>query len=180
MSFDPAISAAFALSLALLFGASAAHKLSGFDRFAGVVRNYRLLPDQTAPLVVALIAAAETAIAILLLVPQWRAIGAIGAALLLAGYAGVIAYNIARGRADIDCGCSFGPSADRLTPSLVVRNAALIAAAIAILAPTSGRSLGVVDFVFILLFATTAAVFYVGFDAVRSNAVRFGYAGGAR
>jgi len=53
--------------------------------------------------------------------------------------------NLIRGRRDIDCGCA-GPAAQMpLSGALVVRNALLVAAAIAAAAPLQTRPLGAID-----------------------------------
>ena len=97
-----------ASSLALLLAVAAAHKLAGFRSFAATLGDYRLLPARAVSFVAVLTILAEIATASGLLVPALRAPAAITAALIFSAYGAAIAVNIARGRVDIDCGCSFG------------------------------------------------------------------------
>ncbi|MEK7266500.1 MAG: MauE/DoxX family redox-associated membrane protein [Pseudomonadota bacterium] len=177
MLIDPAISAAFGVCLAALFAASAAHKARGFAEFAGVVRNYRLAPEGVAPALSAIVIALEAMLAAGLLYPPMRAAAGVGAAALLLAYGGAIAFNLARGRRDIDCGCTFGGSGERLTPVLVIRNAGLAVLALAVAAPQSVRALGAFDYASIALFALTSAALYVAFESLRANHARFFAAG---
>lgn len=173
MLIDPAISTAFGFSLSALLAASAAHKATGFAEFAGVLRNYRIAPEAMVAPLAFLAIVIEAALALGLLVPSVRAIAAIGSAGLLSAYGLAMAFNIARGRVDIDCGCSFGASSDRLSWSLVMRTAILALVAILAAAPVSARSLGWADFAFSALFVATAAAFYLTFEALRANWTRF-------
>ena len=173
MLIDPAISTAFGFSLSALFAASAAHKATGFAEFAGVLRNYRIAPDAMVTPLAFLAIVIEAALALGLLAPSVRAIAAIGSAGLLSAYGLAMAVNIARGRVDIDCGCSFGASSDRLAWSLVIRNGVLALIAILVASPTAARSLGWTDFAFSALFVATAAAFYLTFEALRANWARF-------
>lgn len=180
MAIDPAISVALGFSLGLLFAASAAHKALGLREFEGVLRNYRVLPSIAVPAAVISIIAFEAATALLVLLPSTRAAGALAAAAILLVYAAAIAVNIMRGRTEIDCGCSFGTPADRLSSGLLARNGVLIAAALVAAAPAAQRPLTAPDFMAIALFVPTAAAFYLSFEAIRANAARFHFAGHAR
>lgn len=177
MAIDPAISTAFSVSLAAFFAASAAHKARSYSEFAGVVRNYRIGAEALAPLVSPIIVAAEMLIAIGLLIPELRSEAAIGGAGLFLLYGAAIAVNLARGRTDIDCGCSFGGSVERLTPILIVRNFVLASLALAASAAAATRELGMLDYAAILLFALTAAALYAAFESLRANWARFHAAG---
>lgn len=177
MAIDPAISTAFSVSLAAFFAASAAHKARSYSEFAGVVRNYRIGPEALAPLVSPIVVAAEMLIAIGLLIPELRSEAATGGAGLFLLYGAAITVNLARGRTDIDCGCSFGGSGERLTPILIVRNLVLAAFALAASAPVAMRELGMLDYAAILLFALTAAALYAAFESLRANWARFHAAG---
>ena len=177
MATDPAIALALALGLAALLAASALHKARTLPSFVEVVRHYRLAPDFAAPFLAILIAALEAALAAGLLAPGMRALAGIGAAALFALYAGAIGFNLMRGRVDIDCGCSFGPSGDRLTPALLARNVVLVLAAVIVASPTTGRALGAFDFAGAALFALSAAAMYMTFEKLRANAIRFARAG---
>ncbi len=180
MLIDPAISLALAVTLAALFAASAAHKLTDFQRAVAIVRAYRVAPDVLAPFILATVVAIELVVAVGLLAPAFRAIAAIGAAGLLLAYATAIGVNLARGRRDIDCGCSFGASGERLTPVLIFRNFGLATFALSAAAPVGARSLGLFDIVSAIVFAFSAAALYLAFEGLRANAARFHAAGHMR
>lgn len=180
MPIDPAISAAFGVSLAALFAASAAHKARGFSEFAGVVRNYQIAPERIATALSAVVICAESYVAAGLVFPSTRTMAGIFAAALLLAYGGAIAFNLARGRRDIDCGCNFGGSTERLTPVLAIRNAVLALLALAAAAPVGSRGLGPFDYASVALFALAAAALYVAFEGLRANHARFLAAGHVR
>lgn len=180
MFIDPAISTAFSLSLAMLLAASSAHKASNASQFATTFRNYKIAPGMFAPFASPLVIATEAGIAIGLLVPASRATAAVCAAGLFLAYGAAIAVNLARGRADIDCGCNFGGSQERLAPALILRNAILAGVALATAAPIGMRSLGLLDYASAALFAVTAAALYITFESLRANAARFHAAGHIR
>ena len=108
VSLDPALDLALRAGLAVLFAASALAKLRDRAGFAAAVAGYRLLPERLAPPAATAFVAAELALAGALCAPSLRVAAAVGAAGLLLLYAFAIAWNLARGRRDIDCGCG-GP-----------------------------------------------------------------------
>jgi hypothetical protein len=141
---DPAVDLALRLALALLFTGTAAAKARDLAAFRAAVAGYRLLPERVAPAAAAALVAAEVVVGATLVIGP-RAGAALAAASLLALYGGAIATNLARGRRDIDCGCG-GPGARLpLSGGLVLRNAALAAAALAGLAPVGARALVWID-----------------------------------
>lgn len=172
MAIDPAISLAIGLSLAILLAASAAHKLFGFRPFVGVVRNYDLAPASIAAVIAVALIVVEAVLAIGLAMETFRGVAAFGAAAIFSAYGAAIAINMHRGRVAIDCGCSFGAAADRLSLDLLYRNAALVAGALIAAAPVSDRALGVFDYVSAGLFCATAAALYLAFEALHVNAAR--------
>ncbi|MCB2098574.1 MAG: MauE/DoxX family redox-associated membrane protein [Parvularculaceae bacterium] len=174
---DPAISAALTFSLAALFAASAVHKARAYREFVGVIGDYRIAPQGAAALIAPVLLAAEAAIAACLFVPALRSVAALAGAGLLIVYGGSIAFNLLRGRRDIDCGCTFGATADRLTWSLVMRNAALAGAALAAASPAGLRELGLLDFITIGVAVIAGGVFYLTAETLRVNAVKFVLAG---
>ena len=126
---DPVIDVALRGGLALLFLVAALHKTRDLGSFHATLANYRLLPPRA------------TGAAALVVV----ALGAVAEAMLLAAYTGAIAVNLARGRRDIDCGCAGPARRQPLRPWLLVRNAVLIGAALACLAPERVRPIVWVD-----------------------------------
>lgn len=97
--------AAIRVALGLLFLRTAWSKRRDLPAFGEVVRDYRLLPDALAWPVAALLAAVEFLLGAWLLLGRFTILsGSLAAALLLL-FAGAMAVNLLRGRADISCGC---------------------------------------------------------------------------
>jgi hypothetical protein len=142
---DPAVHALLRGGLAALLAAAALHKLRDLHAFRVALGDYRLVPWALTGAVAPALVAAEGTAAALLLSPAARPWGFAAAAALLALYSAAIAVNLARGRRDIDCGC-FGPALRTgLSGGLLARNALLLAAAGAGLAPVAARPLGPLD-----------------------------------
>jgi hypothetical protein len=157
---DPLLQLTIALALAGLFGTAATHKLLAFREWPGVVRNYRLLPDDWVwPGAIALVTA-EAFTAVVLLVPSARAAGGGAAAALLTMYAAALAINLRRGRTMIDCGCFAGRLRHGIAPWMVVRNLVLIVLAAALLVPVTSRPLTLLDYAVALAGALTLAFLY--------------------
>lgn len=146
ITLDPALLLALRSSFALLLGNAASHKLAAPGRFRAVVESYQLLPHAAAPVVSALLAAAEVVLALLLVTgfAQAFAGGAIAALMLV--YAGALQVNVHHGRTGLDCGCA-GPAARvPVSGALVVRNVMLAAMALLLALPSSGRAVSWGDF----------------------------------
>jgi len=169
---DPVVDLTLRTALALLFFVAAGHKLRDPRRFRATVAEYRLVPDRFAPPAAALLVAVEAAAGGALLVPGARAAGLLAAAALLVVYGAAIAINLARGRWDIDCGCT-GPAVRRpISGWLVARNAVLAAAALAGLAPVHPRALLWVDAVTVAGATAALAACYASLDRVIAYAPR--------
>jgi hypothetical protein len=144
-ALDPAAALALRGALALLFLGAARHKLRDRAGFRAALAGYGLLPGGLLPAVAWLLPAAELAIGAGLLAPGAGAAAARAAAALLALYAGAVLAALAAGRRGIDCGCA-GPAGSRpIGPSLVARNAVLVAAALAASLPATPRPLRWID-----------------------------------
>ncbi|HEY8494031.1 MAG TPA: MauE/DoxX family redox-associated membrane protein [Myxococcota bacterium] len=142
---DPVLALVLRGALALLLAGAAAHKLRDLHAFRVALGDYRLVPWALTGLLAPGLVAAELSIAALLVSPAARPFGFAAAAALLALYGLAIAVNLARGRRDLDCGC-FGPGVHvGLGGGLLARNALLVAAALAGLAPVAPRPLGALD-----------------------------------
>ncbi len=140
---DPVVAWVARLALASVFAGAALHKWRDLGAFASAIAAHRLAPETAVGALARSFAAAETAVAAGLLVPASAALAGGGAAALLALYSGAIAINLARGRRDIDCGCSARPQP--LSPGLLARNALLAAAALPAALPAAPRALVWVD-----------------------------------
>jgi hypothetical protein len=161
---DPVLSSVARLALALVFANAALHKLRDFGGFTTALRAHRLLP---APMVggsaVALIGL-ELGLVIMLLLPGHAASAGWGAAALLMLYSGAIGINLARGRRDIDCGCTLRPQPISIWQ--LVRNAALIGAAGVVAAPMADRSLVWVDLISLVGALATLALLWLAIDTL--------------
>lgn len=168
LAIDPVFGLTGRLLTTLIFGGAALHKLRGLPEFRAVLENYRILPAPLLKSAVGVVIAAETFAALAIWWPALRVVAATTAVVLLVAYALAIALNLYRGRREIDCGCSFGNSAQPLSWALPLRNALLVVpCAIAGLgASTSLPALGVP----VAFFAATAlAILYLGWGALLAN-----------
>ena len=96
---------AMRVALGLLFLRTAWGKWRDLPAFGAIVRDYRLLPDGFTRPAASLLAGMEFLLGGLLLSGQLAALaGGLAAALLLL-FAGAMAINLRRGRANISCGC---------------------------------------------------------------------------
>ncbi len=158
---DPIVAVILRAALALLFVAAAAHKLRDKDGFRATLDAYGLLPASAIGAAARTLPFVEIGVAILLAAPRAAHAGALLAAGLLALYALAMGVNLLRGRRDLDCGC-MGPGARgaKIGVPLLVRNALLIVAALAVLLPVVPRPLVWLDFVTVPLAVLTLAALY--------------------
>lgn len=170
---DPVVSGILRALLVWVFGQAALHKLRDPSAFAGVVRAYRLVPDALAPAVAVLLGAVEVGLVAALLVPGLGIHAATLAATLLGVYSLAIGVNLVRGRRDVDCGCLGPGQRQPLSGGLLVRNGALVAAAVGVAVPVSDRGLGWLDGVTVL---AGAAVLVLLFSASVRLGVRPAFA----
>jgi hypothetical protein len=138
LSIDPVLGFTSRLLLVLVFGTALLHKLRAPREFVAVLREYRLIPEAAAGVVAVLVIVAECFATLGIWWPVVRAWAAAVAVALLVVYAVAIGINIRRGRREIDCGCSFGSSAQPLSAALLVRNALLILPCTAAGLPVTG------------------------------------------
>jgi hypothetical protein len=125
VTVDPTIALAGRLLGGLVFATAVAGKLRHRHELAGVVANYRLLPEWLAATAAWVIVGLECLVALSLLSGVWLTAGATLAIVLLGGFALAMAINLARGRREIDCGCFQLGLRQRLSAGLVVRNLVL-------------------------------------------------------
>jgi hypothetical protein len=171
MSLDPVLDLTIRAGLALLFASTALTKLRDLGGFTAAVAGYRLLPERLARGAALGFVAAELALAAGLLVPALRAPASLGAAGLLVVYAAAIAWNLARGRRDIDCGCGGPFGKQTLSEGLVLRNLALAAAALASTLPVAERALGWLDLWTVLAALACGALLFAAANALRARPV---------
>jgi len=169
IALDPVVSGTLRLGLGLLFAGATWHKLRAPAEFARAVRAYRLVPERAVVPVAAVLVLCEATATGLLLGPASYRVGAALVGVLLALYAGAIAANLARGRRDLDCGCG-GPGAGRpVSTTLVARNVVLIAGALLLLGPDSGRATTWVDVVTVLAATVTLGALWAGVGQLDAN-----------
>ena len=125
---DPALGLLIALGTALLFAGAALHKLRQPGEFVRVLAAYRIIPDAAARRLAPVIPVLEAALAAALLWPPSRRAALAGAAATLIAYGSGVGVNLARGRHDLDCGCSFGGQR-RIARWMIWRNGCLAAVA---------------------------------------------------
>ena len=138
---DPVILLVLRLTLAFIFVTALAHKLKDPRAFSAAVAEYQLLPSALLIPGTAALLLLEVLVVLALVLPGLGHFGAWGAVASLTLYAGAMSVNLARGRRDIDCGCSGPALRQQLSEWLVLRNATLVALAVLAAQPTTGRVL---------------------------------------
>ena len=166
---DPVVSWIVALAIALLFAASALHKLRDWSRFVGALGAYRLLPDAAVAITAALVVALEIVASLALVLPATRVLGAVLAAALLCLYAAAIGINLHRGRTAIDCGCVGFGERKRIHRGLVLRNV-LLATSLTFAVAPGARALTALDWLTIGGALVASAVLYLAVDALAAIA----------
>lgn len=134
-----ALSGQFAAFLALLLTASAVHKAARWRHSWSVVRQFAGAPLSLTSASLAMAVACELSAAVLLMLPSWRAAGAMLAAVIWAAYLVLILRAIGQDRRHVDCGCSFGSSGRPLGFFQVTRNAVLTGLALFVAAVSALR-----------------------------------------
>ncbi|MGI9592495.1 MAG: MauE/DoxX family redox-associated membrane protein [Myxococcota bacterium] len=171
-SLDPALGFALRLALAGLWGLAVAHKAADPRAFRRAVADYRLVPAPLTGAAAWTLTVCEVALAATLLVPATSAAAALGSAALLGLYALAMGVNLARGRRDLDCGCSAPGRSRPLGEGLLVRNALLAALSLAAALPLAPRSLGWLDAITVAAGAVTLLLLHAGAEAALANAPR--------
>ena len=157
------LSVAGRVCVGLVFVLAAVQKARHWKILPGVIANYRLLPRATVTSASALLPPVEMIVGLLLLSALLMSWAQACAVALLALFAVAMAVNIARGRADIDCGCGQSFLKQTLRWTLVARNAALALLLLPSLsspaaATPSGIAAGLAFFLLYLVLNTIAAL----------------------
>lgn len=161
------------LFLSILFLRTAWHKLYHNLRFRAELKAYQLLPDALVPATALLLGLAEISCALLLLDAS-SVSGLVLAFGLLTIYSMAMGINLARGRRDIDCGCSTGFSVRKtLDGWLVIRNLILILLALTCLLITATRDMGFTDYIQTIIIALTLSLVLESFEQALANAQRY-------
>ena len=125
---DPAVPGTVHSVLALLFAVSSWSKLRDRAAFAGVVADYRLVPETLAGPLALAIPFVEAVVALALLLEDTRFTAAAWAGGLIVMFSLAVLINLLRGRTHIDCGCFGAAFRQRIGWGLLARNAVLLAA----------------------------------------------------
>ena len=128
MTIDPSIALACRVLGTLVFATSAGAKVRHHRELAGVVANYRLLPEALAAPAAWIILTLEILAALSLASGVRLEAGAALAIALLCVFALAMGINLARGRREIDCGCFQSGLRQTLSGGLIGRNLVLSAA----------------------------------------------------
>ena len=150
MMLDPLVASIVSIGFGLMFLLASVHKLTGFGRFRTILGDYRVMPGILVPMAAAAVPVLEIVLGLGWLFANEPRVAGLVTTGLLGLYTSAIALNLLRGRVHISCGCGFGKAArgdEALSWGLVVRNAAVLVAALAATMPQSTRAIGVVDYV---------------------------------
>lgn len=155
--------------LAWLFGTAAVHKGRNLQHYRRLMSTY-LNGAPVAAVAVWALAMVELCTALLLLFSQLRPMGLVLAILLLLAYASMMGLQLARGRADMKCGCA-GPASDMtISPALIMRNLACAVLAGLAMMPTITVAAGITGLALALFVATFTALVYLGCEQLIVNA----------
>jgi len=169
MMMDPVISTSAALALSVIFASAASHKLRHPGWFRRQVQEYELIPVFMVPPMAAALPLTELAIAASLLWTTSRPYAGVLAFFLIGAYALAIAINLARGRKDIDCGCTGPAMRQPLQPALLARNLLLAVMALCASLPMLDRPIGLHDSFVMIAAGTVLVLLYTATDLWLAN-----------
>lgn len=124
--FDPVFSWAASIFLVAIFLQAGWQKLTMPLHYQTVIENYAILPEAIVPPATFIIGLLELLAALAVFVPATHQVALLLLGSLLLGYMLVMALNIARGRADIDCGCAGPAHQQTISTALLWRNLLLM------------------------------------------------------
>lgn len=129
MSIYTVFGNAIALFILWLFVSAGYSKLlpSHRDYYLQVFRDYGISSQSFAGVLIYSVGAFEVLTGFLVIAPPLRTPGLIIAGLILSSYLLLMAQQLRQGKAQMECGCSGPNSGIQLSPSLLIRNAVLIA-----------------------------------------------------
>jgi len=172
MIVDPIYIQLGALSVAIILGSAASHKLRANYWFTKQLADYALLPNALLKPTARIIPLVEIGLALGLLVPTVRFWAACGAALLFAIYALAMGINLWRGRRDLDCGCAGPEHSQPVHPFLLLRNTFLVLLAVLAAQTPMLRETGIFDWIIIFFASTTLVLLYTASDNLLATAPR--------
>ena len=157
--------------VALLFCMAAGHKLYSIKKFLQVVAGYQLVPAPLLAIVAVVIPLLELVLVVGLLYPVSRIPAAFCAAGLVFFYGVVMAVNLYRGNAAIDCGCQWGEGSMGLSYWHVVRNAIVVSLVLLAIMPGYGSSaaMALTHYIPATALALVILIFYRCFEGLLAN-----------
>lgn len=173
LAIDPVPATIMTLSLAALWIAAGWHKLADLKAFARSLEAYDIAPRAMLPFLGRFLPILELALAAGLAAAPTRPAAAVLGAFLLLGYGAAIAFNLHRGRRDLDCGCMGFGARSQISPALVWRNA--IAAGVSLAAgllPRAARVPSWIDIWTIIAGVALIALLYLATEELRAAAQR--------
>jgi len=178
LAIDPVPAAILSLPLTALWLAAGLHKLADLKAFERSLAAYDIAPRTMLPLLAMLLPILELALAAGLSSAPTRPVAGTMSALLLAGYGAAIAFNLRRGRRDLDCGCMGFGAQPRISAALVWRNAivAVVSLSVALL-PRADRASTWIDTWTVIAGALVLSLLYLATEALRAAAERFSQEG---
>jgi len=137
------MSIATALFMFWLFAEAGLHKLNPANElyFSSLIKEFGWANLKIAALIAKLVGLLELAIAVAIVIPATRTTAAIIAGNVLFIYMLHMAFQLYRGRRDLDCGCA-GPAGQlKMSGHLVIRNLLLVAATFFCLIPADNAAM---------------------------------------
>lgn len=135
------------LALVSRFGLASTFVMAGLSKvgdlagFTKVVRSYEVLPERTVPIVARSVPTAELGVGGLLALGAAQVAAASLSIVMLVGFSVAVARNLIRGRR-IDCGCLGVTGRQRISWGTILRNGAMLAPALILVArPTTALTL---------------------------------------
>ncbi|HEU4627967.1 MAG TPA: MauE/DoxX family redox-associated membrane protein [Steroidobacteraceae bacterium] len=172
IALDPAVVLMARASVSLLFAVAAAHKLLHPHQFTTTLEAYELVGHRYSAALARVLPLLELAAAIGLWVGATRLFAMLLAVSLLLIYATAIAINLARGRRDLDCGCTAFGRRSPIGAWMVARNSILaLCAALAAVPPTS-RALALTDALTVAGGLCVLTLIYVAADTLFASVAR--------
>lgn len=169
---DPILVLVANYGMAWLFLLACYGKLTEFAVFRATLADYELMPASSTGVIAATVIVLELAIGIGALAPSTARTAMLAGAALLLAYAAAIGINLARGRRDIDCGCTGPATRQLLSGWLVLRNVGLAGLALVGAATSGDRVLHAADLVLAGLALLAAASLYAAINQLMVNAPR--------
>lgn len=176
---DPALGWLITLGTAVLLASAAGRKMQRDSDFAEAAAAYRVVPEGVARHLAPAVPCLELALAAGLVWPASRRAALAGALGLMLVYALLIALNLARGRRDLDCGCTLGARRS-IAPWMVGRNLCLASLLGAALLPWASRPWSGADLATVAGGLAAAAALYAALDRLLGEVAPRGRALGAR